>query len=256
MGGSALVIHGTPSADLLTPRAAARSFTDRLLGRQSAVGPKETPLGRDRVLLEIPSTPLRPMADDFRAFVDRAFDHPWPATTAVGEYLAIANVITTYVRGDRVGHGAPGWYVQLTFSGCAGMAETSAAVATHWAEIWYRQHADELASKYFLPFGFTPTGIAPNGPAPLFAPLGQLGYGLIEREEPEPDPDDPASRSFEIDRAVLETLGEEDLTREWRQLEAAVREIRAAGACLCQFCRPAQDRSRLERLAAAIRAAH
>jgi hypothetical protein len=244
MGGSALLIHGTPSADLLTPRAAPRSLTDRLLGRHPVLGPTETPIGRDHMLLEIPSGPLRPLADDFRAFVERAFDDPWPSTENVRDYLAI-DVITTYLRGSRTANGVPSWYVQFTFSACAGMADTSADLAAHWAEIWYRRSGDELASKYFRPFGFIPERI--EGPANRFVPLGRMGYAVIHDGE-EADPEVPGSRYFALDYAVLETFDGEDLTREWQELDAALSDMRAAGACFCQFCAPALDLSRFEHL--------
>ena len=244
MGGSALLIHGTPSADLLAPRAAPRSLTDRLLGRHPSAGPTETPVGREHKLLEIPSGPLRPLADDFRAFVEGAFDDPWPSTQNVRDYLDIG-VITTYLRGSRAGSEAPSWYVQFTFSACAGMADASADVAAHWAEIWYRRTADELASKYFRPFGFTPERV--EGPAGRFVPLGHLGYALIHDGE-EGNPEVPGSRYFALDYSVLETLEEEDLTREWQELDAALSDVHAAGVCLCQFCAPSLDLSRFERL--------
>ena len=102
LGGSALLIHGTPSADLLAPRAAARSLADRLLGRHPVSGPTETPIGRDRVLLEIPCDPLRPLADHFRTYVDRAFDDPWPSTICVRDYLAM-DVVTTTCAANAAG---------------------------------------------------------------------------------------------------------------------------------------------------------
>jgi hypothetical protein len=245
VGGSALLIHGTPSADLPRPREAARSFADRLLGRHPQVGPKETPLG-DHVLLEIPCDPLRPLADDFRASIDRAFERPWPSTTNVRDYLAMDDV-TTYLRGSRTGNEAPSWYVQLTFSACAGMADTAAEVAAHWAELWYRKAADELASKYFLPFGFTPTGIDTTGPAKLFVPLGEMGYALFYAGD-QPASADPESRAFELDAAALETFDGVDLTADWQELDEALQDVRAAGACLCQFCAPRLDLSRFDRL--------
>lgn len=208
-------------------------------------GPTETRIGRDQVLLEIPSAPLRPLARDFQAFVERAFDDPWPSTTSVRDYLAI-DVITTYVRGSRAAQGARDWYVQFTFSACAGMADTSAEVAAHWAEIWYRRSGDELAAKYFGPFGFTPERV--EGPASRFVPLGRLGYALIHDGE-HTDPEDPGSRYFALDSAVLETFDEDDdLTAEWQELDAALSDVRAAGVCLCQFCAPSLDLSRFERL--------
>lgn len=246
MGGCALLIHGTPSADLLTPRAEARSLADRLLGRHPVSGPIEKPIGPDRVLLEIPAKPLRPLADAFLAYVDRAFDHPWPSTKFVRDYLAI-DVLTIDVRGERNGNQPPSWYIQLTFSACAGMADTSAEVAAHWAEIWYRRAGAELAAKYFLPFGFTPDAAETTGSAKLFVPLGGMGYAQFRADE-EAGLVDPEIRNFELDWAVLETLSDVDLTREWQELDEALGDVRAAGSCLCQFCAPGQDLSRFEQL--------
>jgi hypothetical protein len=244
LGGSALLIYGTPSPDLLTPRAAPRSLADRMLGRHPVSGPTETPVGSDRALLEIPSDPLRPLADDFRGYLARAFDDPWPATTNVRDYLAM-DVATTNVRGDRSGTGVASWYFQLTFSACAGMADTSAEVAAHWAEIWFRRNRDELASKYFLPFGFTPERADLTGPAKLFVPLGRMGYAQFNGIE---EVDDPEVRNFQLDWAVLEPLSEVDLTQDWQELDEALRDVRAAGLCLCQFCAPQLDLSRFEQL--------
>ncbi len=251
MGGSALLIHGTPSADLLTPRAAARSLADRLLGRHPVSGPTETPVGRDRVLLECPSGPLRPLADDFRTYLDRAFDDPWPSTMCVRDYLAM-DVVTVYLRGERRGNEVPRWYIQLTFSACAGMADISAEVAAHWAEIWYRHNSDVLASKYFLPFGFTPERVDTTGLAKRFVPLGRLGYAQFHGEE-RAGPADSESPNFDLDWSALEPLSGVDLTREWQELDEALSDVRAAGVCLCQFCAPGQDLSRFEQLSITTR---
>jgi hypothetical protein len=246
MGGSALLIHGIPAAALLTPRPAARTVTDRLLGRHPLAGPRETRLGADRVLLEIPSGPLQPIADDFRAFVGGAFAEPWAATANVRDYLAM-DVITSYLRGERIGEEPPGWYFQLTFSACAGMADTAAELAAHWAEIWYRGSAGDLLSRYFRPFGFAPGWIEPAAPDARFVPLGWMGYALF-RAEPELDPDERGSRYFELDYSAVETLGDADRSAAWRELDASLADVRAAGACLCQFCAPSLDVSRFERL--------
>ena len=255
MGGSAFLVHGSPSAELLAARAAPRSLGDRVLGRHPVAGPTETPIGRDHVMLEMSARPLRPLADHFRAFARSAFDQPWPSTKTVLDYLAM-DVVTTYLRGDRTGAGASNWYFQLTFSACAGMADVSAEVAAHWAAIWYRRSADELASKYFLPFGFTPQSADSTGPATRFVPLGEMGYALI-RDAPEAaDPEANESRYFEIDYSARETFGDVDLAREWRELDEALSDVRAAGACLCQFCAPAQDLSRFDRLSIVKRFNH
>jgi hypothetical protein len=248
LGGSALLIYGVPSANLLTPRPAPRSLTDRMLGRHPVSGPTETPIGRDRVMLEIPSDPLRPLADHFHAFVKGAFDDPWPSTKNILDYLAL-DVITTYLRGDRSGEGEPSWYFQMMFSACAGMADTSAEVGVHWAEIWYRRSAEELASKYFLPFGFTPQRVNATGPEKRFVPLGEWGYALMRDEEDPTDLDsNNESRYFELDYSARETFAGVDLTPEWQELDEGLSDVRAAGLCLCQLCAPAQDLSRFNQL--------
>jgi hypothetical protein len=247
LGGSVFLINGTPSTELLTPRAASRSLGDRLLGRHPVAGPTETLIGRDHVMLEIPAGPLRPLADHFRSFVKGAFADPWPSTKNVLDYFAL-DVVTIYLRGDRRGEGEPSWYCQLAFSACAGMADVSAEVGTHWAEIWYRKSVDELTAKHFFPFGFTPQRVDATGSDKRFVPLGGLGYGVMRDDETSTDPESTESRYVEIDYSARETFGDVDLRREWRELDEALSDVRAAGACLCQFCAPALDLSRFDAL--------
>ena len=246
MGGSALLIYGTPSPELLTPRPAPRSLGDRLLGRQRVTGPTETPMGPDRVLLEIPCEPLRPLAEEFQRFVKTALDPPWAATQSVRDYLGI-DVITSYLRADRFAGQPADWYFQFTFSACAGMADTSAEVATHWADIWFRQRGRELTEKYFTPFGFTPTRVEAIADA-LFVPLGHAGYASFRRGDTEGFDGSEQSRFFSLDGSVLETLDGEDLGEAWSELDQQLRDVREGAACLCQFCAPSLDLSRFDRL--------
>ena len=120
-----------------------------------------------------------------------------------------------------------------------------AAVGVRPRVVGYRRTGDELAAKYFRPFGFTPERI--EGPANRFVPLGGLGYALIHDGE-EADPEVPGSRYFALDYSVLETFDGEDLTREWEELDTALADVRAAGVCFCQFCAPSLDLSRFAHL--------
>ena len=127
------------------------------------------------------------------------------------------------------------------------MADTSAEVAAHWAEIWYRQAGDELASKYFLPFGFTPERVDTTGPAKLFVPLGRLGYAQFhDDEEAGPEIRRTATSSSMVRPRDIERSG---LDAGWQELDEALSDVRAAGVCLCQFCAPRQDLSRFDQLA-------
>jgi hypothetical protein len=67
-------------------------------------------------------------------------------------------------------------------------------------------------------------------------------------DETAADPESNESRYFELDYSGRQTFGDADLTREWQELDEALSDVRAAGACLCQFCAPAQDVSRFDRL--------
>ena len=248
MGGSALIIQGTPSPELLTPRAAPQSFLSKLFGKRANQAPTEHAMGGDHALIEIPSTPLQALADDLRAFIADSCTPPWAATQYIIDYLADRRTITVYVRGNRKGAAPPEWYVQVSFSAAAGMCDTSAEVAAHWAEMWYQRRGAELASKYFLPFGFTPERVDADPQAAFFVPLGRAGYGLFY------DPNDPTLASddghpFEIDYAVLEIFADDDLTGDWQELEGALEDLRRARKCWCQFCAPTLDLARFDRLA-------
>jgi hypothetical protein len=73
---------------------------------------------------------LEPLAARFRAFLAREIPTPHDASTQTLDYLDIKGIPSLYLRGEREKGGEPEWYVQLGFSGCAGMAEVSAAAAT------------------------------------------------------------------------------------------------------------------------------
>ena len=247
MGGSALLIYGTPSPELLKPRAAPRSMLSRLFSKPSATEVKEHQLGSSgHALITVPCEPLAALADEFRAFVAQAFPKPWSATEYIKDYLADRRTITIYLRGDRAGDAPPTWYVQVSFSAAAGMCDTSAEVAAHWADIWYRQRGAELAARHLLPFGFTPDHADGPPQTAWFVPIGPLGYALFYADD---DPLADEARHFELDHAVVETFEDNDLTTEWREMAEALKDVRTARRCLCQFCAPELDQARFESLA-------
>src|SRR5688500_5439911 len=137
MAASALLIYGTASEALLQPRPAPRSLLDRLLGRTPTIAPAWFEINRDRRIIDLPCVELQALGGSFRDHVASRFHPKSKATSSVLDYLGIG-VTQVLVRGDASGSNPPEWYVQVTFSGCAGMAEVSAELAAHWAELWYR----------------------------------------------------------------------------------------------------------------------
>lgn len=184
-------------------------------------------------LIEIPSAPLdASLAHDLRTWLDGRMPQPSRATSVVLEYLSGVPP-TVYVRGlQPAGAHEPEYYVQVTFSGCAGQAEISARVVSHWAAAWYADERDRIASEHFAPFGFVPaTDAEGEDERMVFLPAGDLGY----LEYTVPEARDEGQSAFEIDQAVVEAYeGSPLLTRLDDMFKGYMRDA----TCRCQLCDP------------------
>jgi acyl carrier protein len=180
-------------------------------------------------MMDLPANDLKALGREFHSFVAARFQPPWKATASVLEYFAL-DVITVYLRGDQEGEAPPEWYVQLTFSGCAGMADVSSELATHWAERWYEADSERIANTLLRPHGFEPSGRTLGvGSGTLFVPIGAGGYATFSPtpREVDDDAERAESRYFEVDESVLETLDESELPddvsqqtcRRWNSLQ-------------------------------------
>lgn len=248
MGGAALLIYGSVPEVRLTAEPVPRSLIDRLLGRASAPAPAWFDVSRERRMITLPSGAFAKMGPAFTDYVANKFPKPWKATSAILEYLRL-DITNVYVRGESAGKNPPEWYLQLTFSGCAGMAEVSAELAVHWAQRWYAEREAELLAKYFKPYNFTPNGRIEGAPSPtIFVPLGAAGYA---RFEPTPRPVDEEyieSRYLEIDASAMETLGDGERETIMRTLDEKLPPMLEGGGCRCQLCSPDFDAAACDRL--------
>ena len=143
MGGYAYLIPGSvdprlwQNAPLSTLAPPSRSLWSRLTGAARSGGssnlPRVTALPNGDRLFELNADPLLDrLIPDFLNWLRARLVPPSRASAVALEYLQEIKP-TLYVRGEQ--HPAdsrPAFYVQMTFSGCAGMAETSARVASHW----------------------------------------------------------------------------------------------------------------------------
>ena len=231
MGGTGLLIYGTLSADRLEPQPVPRTLFDRLLGRTREAGPKVLPMSR-RELVQLDVSELAPLIARYRAYLARKLPQPHDATREVLNYLEMDGIPSLYCRGEREAGNDTRWYVQLGFSGCAGMAEVSATVAGHWAAAWIREELPLVRREILEPFGFTPDDDQAFDWPDRFLPVAALGYlRYLPAEER-----DEEGEVFEVDYAALE-----------HATESAVA-LRAAGtryggpmgdgSCLCQLCDP------------------
>ena len=251
MGGSALLIYGSVSDDLLQPQPAPRSLVDRLLGRARTAAPVWSPIGASSVI-DLPAEPLKGLASLFTEYVASVAGRsnpPWTATASVLEYLRL-DVVNVYVRGERSGDSPAEWYVQLGMSGCAGMAEVSSELAAHWADRWYRENQTDLLTRFLTPYGFEPDGRIECVPAQarFFVPFGAAGYALFNPAPGPADDDYRESRFFEMDAAALETLGDGERAAVLRTLDELMPPTLPSDSCCCQLCAPDFDAAACDRL--------
>jgi hypothetical protein len=211
---------------------------DRILGRQRYVSLAESDPGAAYGFVDVPPGPLAALMQDFREFLDATITQPWDASRATLDYLD-DRVMSLYLRGERGPETLEiQWYIQLTFSGCAGMAEVSAELAAHWAGIWYERCAAAIRAQSLEAFGFVPdeqVGVDQN----RFVPVGALGYALYVGDRSwTPDEEHRGSRLFELDGASLDLLSERQALAKSRHLDEQCGPAMEDGRCRCQLCMP------------------
>jgi hypothetical protein len=80
VGGSALLIYGNVSDDLLQPRPAPRSMMGRLLGRGRTEVPSWSQIGPTRRMIDLPAEPLKGLASAFSDYIVNRASPPWTAS--------------------------------------------------------------------------------------------------------------------------------------------------------------------------------
>jgi hypothetical protein len=232
MGGSAYLIHGTVAERLLAPRPLPRTWVDKLLLRTRIAAPQENGGTKQRrVSVEAPE--LAALIQLFHAWLAPRLRGSSPASLQMKRYLAGVPG-EAFLRASAKAGEPLGWYVQLSFSGCAGMAEVSAAVASHWVHLWLLEQLSSVAQTLLVPFGFTPAEDAPASQA-LDERFLATAYGHASLLA-EPDPgDDGGPRLVEIDTSVLEASDEKALAT-MRAAEAAWAQEMKEKGCRCVLC--------------------
>lgn len=241
MGGSAVLIYGNLEQGRFEVK---KGIAGRLLSCLGG-GPKVIDLGSGRRLINLPAGNLNGLSSEFTQYLRTKIPKAWTATSLLLNSFLDGGVMSVYVRGERSQDAADEWYVQLTFSGCAGLAEVSAEIACHWAEIWYEECREKISEKYFSSYGFQPHPEQEKVfAAHKFLPLGNLGYAMfVDKFKWSP----PLEHSFEIDGALeeLEEFGVGSGIVE--MLEVNFSPLMTDNTCKCQLCRPEFDAESIER---------
>jgi hypothetical protein len=234
MGGSAFVLYGTVDESVLDPAPVKKTFFDRLLGRQRFEGPRETSHGNTKTI----DLPLGRLGDLKSFFMKYLKNHLIPISEAsknILEYLDL-DVMRINFRGHkRAQDEKMEWSIQVTFSGCAGMAETSASLSAHWVRLWYLKNRSELQKEIFSGSGFSPC--APeDDESEVFLPLPQGGYARYYEDPQEMYvKDEELAFHFEIDDSFLEAQADGGVEL-MNQIESEYLSVMADGRCRCQLC--------------------
>ncbi len=226
MGGCAHIIAGIVREEALIPKSPKRGFWARLF-----VGSKHDEVRRsnfgESTLIDVPCPGLsKKVHADFTRYLRERIPRPDKATESIFGYLGIAET-TVYIRGEEKVDSSS-WYTQLTFSGCAGMADISAEVSAHWAAVWSRDRLDEFLRPLLNDYGFevsehTDTShdnytfirVDVDGQN-LYAGLGADG-------------------SIELDGAIYEGVTE-DFEQFNERMESLYRHKAPLQSCECQLC--------------------
>jgi hypothetical protein len=170
----------------------------------------------------------------FQRFLALRICNPWHATKTFLEYLQ-SGTTRVYLRGEKSHEkDDTNWYVQLSFSGCGGMAETSAELAYHWAELWVQHDIQRINDTILQPEGFTAYRQLQRVDDPIsFVPVGTPEYSVYAAVSLRSD----EQKEFDVDASVLEIqedLGDGFLAKIREQLSGMM----ADGNCRCQLCMP------------------
>lgn len=249
MGGCAFLIWGQVDEKLLAPVQLKRTLWDRLLRRSGVKGPKIIELPNGSRLIELSADGLEGMKKDFRAFLAERIPRPWPSTKVFLDYLDM-DIVTVHVRGEQEQGGAAKWYVQFAFSGCAGTAEVSAELGTHWAQAWYSQRREAIERNHLQPFGFVPDELQTDlQTRRSFLPVGDLGYALyVGKGHTDSELFQP-EHSFELDDAMGDMAVRSGESADQypllvlKGLEERFSTLMSDSACRCQLCMPDFDPS-------------
>lgn len=245
MGGAAFVLECRVAKSLFEERPLPRTLMDRLLFRTRRAGVQRTTWG-DVTHLEfaVPDA-LAALPDVAKAWIrERVPASDTSARVVIDKYLTLP-VGRVSLRGEEK-KGVVTTTVDFIFSGCAGVAETSAAVAAHWFDRWWRE--DRAA----IEIACAGSGVAfidvfrfEGESAPIFLPLKEGGYALYtDALSLPPTPDLPPPEDLpwlEIDDALYATRS--DVEQVMPALKNFAQTLFADRRCRCVMCDPTFARS-------------
>jgi hypothetical protein len=245
MGGSAFVLECQVARELYEERPLPRTLIDKLLFRTRRAGVRRMSFGDATHLEFVLPQALAALPSMARAWM-RAHIPSDDASARVilDEYLSVP-VADVYLRGQER-DGTTRTSVELIFSGCAGLAETSAAVVVHWCERWWREDRAAI-ERACAGSGVTLVDVFrfDGETSPIFFPLKQGGYALFtDAAAVPPSPGLPPPEGLpwlEVDEALNEQRA--DVDDVLPALKSLAEETFTDRRCRCVMCDPSFRRT-------------
>jgi hypothetical protein len=234
MGGSRFDFEVLPSATTFAEARKQRlPILERLFRHDKPEEENELRLAK---FLE----PLRQKSlHDFRRWLDQAAPHPWEATTRfIAGYLSPRIIGPSQVSVQPEGKltKTEVWSVSICLSGCAGMANVSSLLASHWMDLWFLRNPDRIARELLLPVGLTLGKNLPERMLGLTFVPTPCGYAMFYNGEKD---ETGMSPFLAVDGAELE--GREDAEEVHVLLNTRFVGLMRDGKCRCQLCMPDFD---------------
>lgn len=235
MGGSAILVFGNVDLPLLKNRPVEQSVFQKLLGIKKHASLKETRINDQLTIVEIENRPLHGLRDDFKKYILRTIPRPHSASGQIIAYLNM-KTMTIYLRANKSPEKTD-WHVQFSFSGCAGMAETSAELCAHWIEIWLQEERDLISDTLFKN-GFQVHDQKDSPSGYCFIPFEKYGYGrILRKDEIYGGEDYEGSRYLAFDQGSLESIPDKELSG-MKELDHKYQKYIIENKCRCQICEP------------------
>ena len=278
MGGYAHLIPVEPDEGLLEEsRNPRRSWLSRLFGKPTRPSERArlhspaSALGGQMVFMEqrndggfvelpVSKKLRRSLMGDFLSFAKNEIPEQWVATQEFCKTYLLGIKPKLYLRGQQDKADEPFYYyVQLSFSDCAGMAGPSSALAAHWAKIWYQKRRELIEGDYLRPHQLTPVENLKLDceQEHTFIPAGEYGYACYYSDQQLAKLYEPEERPchFDVDACWREGLysqsnddsdGAMPMMDVEQFLEKGYAGLMSDGQCRCQLCMPEFDASELD----------
>jgi len=233
MGGTAYLVYGNIDPVLLEKREIKPTFLQKIFGKKNFIQPKEMKVDDNRTIIDINQPELNNLVDLFQGFIKKTLPKYNSATQQFIEYLDI-KIMSIFIRGERFKDKTE-WYIQFGFSGCAGMAEVSAELGSHWVNKWIAIEKNNLLN-IFAKNGFQMFDNQNSNDESYFIPFEKYGYAKIQNTEIM-DEEYEGSKYFEFDQSCLEGLDENDYSK-MKNLDKNYKKYYDSKKCCCQICNP------------------